>query len=55
MPRKIGCSCGKLLAKEKNGVLYLWCKSCRKEIPYAVRVGKDGKPELIRINEIKAE
>ena len=55
MPRKLGCSCGKLLAKEENGVLYLWCKECRRQIPFAVRVGKDGKPEIVRINEIKAD
>jgi hypothetical protein len=55
MPRKLGCSCGKLLAKEENGVLYLWCKECRQQVPFAVRVGKDGKPEIVRINEIKAD
>ena len=55
MPRKLGCSCGKLLAKEENGVLYLWCKECRRQIPFAVRVSKDGKHEIVRINEIKAE
>ena len=55
MPQKLGCSCGKLLAKEENGILYLWCKECRRQIPFAVRVGKDGKPEIVRINEIKAD
>ena len=29
----INCNCGKLLAKVKNGKLYLYCKSCKKEIP----------------------
>lgn len=30
----INCDCGKLLAKVKNGKLYLYCKSCKKEIAF---------------------
>lgn len=28
----IKCSCGKLIAKERGGKIYLWCKSCRREV-----------------------
>ena len=28
----INCGCGKLLAKVKDNKLYLYCKSCKKEI-----------------------
>lgn len=49
---KIGCSCGKMLALENGGVLYLWCKSCKKEVPFAVVV-ENGKPVLKHIHEIK--
>lgn len=28
----IKCSCGKLIAKERDGKLYVWCKACRKEV-----------------------
>lgn len=31
---KIECACGKMLARMEDGVLYLWCKSCRKEVAY---------------------
>lgn len=30
----INCDCGKLLAKVKEGKLYLYCKSCKKEIAF---------------------
>jgi hypothetical protein len=29
---KIACKCGKMLARYEDGKIYLWCKSCRKEI-----------------------
>lgn len=28
----INCKCGKLLARYKDGKLYLYCKRCKKEI-----------------------
>lgn len=35
MAKKINCACGKMLARcDENGVLWLWCKQCRKEVPY---------------------
>lgn len=32
----IKCSCGKLIAKERDGKIFVWCKSCRKEIEIPV-------------------
>lgn len=34
--KKVECACGKMLARIENGVLLLWCKSCRKEVPYVL-------------------
>ena len=31
--RSIKCACGKVLARYENGVIYLWCKKCKREIP----------------------
>lgn len=28
----VRCECGKRLARYENGVIYLWCKSCKTEI-----------------------
>lgn len=52
---KIGCSCGKLLYREENGVYYFWCKHCRKEVPFVFvdENGKPVKPVPKRIHEIK--
>jgi hypothetical protein len=32
----IKCDCGKVVAFEKDGVIYLWCKRCKKEIPLKI-------------------
>lgn len=34
---KIKCKCEKMLARYENGVLYLWCKSCKKEIGIPIK------------------
>lgn len=26
------CDCGKIIAKQRDGKIYLWCKHCKKEI-----------------------
>ena len=36
MAKKVNCACGKMLARYENGVLFLWCKSCKKEVPYVL-------------------
>lgn len=51
---KIGCTCGKMLCREENGVFYFWCKGCKKEIPF-VFVDKNGdpvRPVIKRIRDI---
>lgn len=35
--KPVKCSCGKLLARYENGVLYLWCKECKKEIAVPIK------------------
>lgn len=50
--KKIGCSCGKLLFCEQNGVYYFWCKSCKKEIPF-VFVSENGRIVPKRIHAIE--
>lgn len=40
--KKISCACGKMLARMENGTIFLWCKECRKEIPFVlVQTGPD--------------
>lgn len=28
----IKCDCGKIVAYERNGIIYVYCKSCRRQI-----------------------
>jgi hypothetical protein len=30
--KPIKCNCGKLLARVRDGKVYVWCKACKKEI-----------------------
>jgi hypothetical protein len=30
--KPIRCDCGKLIAKERDGKIYLFCKMCKKEV-----------------------
>ena len=32
----IRCGCGKRVARYEDGVIYLWCKSCKKEVAYPI-------------------
>lgn len=32
----IRCECGKVIAKYRNGRIYLWCKACRKEVELTI-------------------
>ena len=34
--RKIKCDCGKLIAVERDGKIFVWCKQCKKEIELRV-------------------
>ena len=48
--KKIRCDCGKWVAIEKDGELFVWCKNCKKEVKlpkitghnpaWALRVGE---------------
>lgn len=42
--QEIKCKCGKLLAKYDNGIIYLYCKSCKKEIPIKI-INKEPKSQ----------
>lgn len=33
--KAVNCSCGKLLAVERNGRIYVYCKRCKREFPVA--------------------
>lgn len=35
--KPIKCDCGKLLAKERDGKIFVWCKQCKKEVELKVR------------------
>ena len=39
----IKCDCGKLIAKWKDGHLFVWCKSCRKEVEVKIDNSKEPK------------
>lgn len=30
--KKIRCDCGKWVAVQRDGELYVWCKKCKKEV-----------------------
>lgn len=34
----IKCDCGKLIARAKDGKVYVWCKHCKKEVPIKLEV-----------------
>lgn len=42
--KEIRCSCNKLLAKiTKDGIIKVWCKSCKKEVPLEIESKPSGK------------
>lgn len=32
MNQPINCTCGKLVGRVRDGKVYVWCKSCKKEV-----------------------
>lgn len=32
--KPVRCECGWIVAYERDGVLYLYCKKCKRQIPY---------------------
>lgn len=46
---EIKCECGKLLAKlHEDGKIYVWCKSCHKEVE--LKIEKESRYEPNKIN-----
>lgn len=41
--KPIKCTCGKLLARVRDGKLCLWCKSCKKEVTIKI------SPDLFKL------
>ena len=44
----IMCDCGKLLAREINGKIYVWCKQCKREIEIVIVKESNSKEPLSR-------
>ncbi|PWM20097.1 MAG: hypothetical protein DBX49_01205 [Clostridia bacterium] len=45
------CECGKLLAYERGGKIFVWCKGCRREVELLVgkaSAGSRGKDSSLR-------
>jgi phage FluMu protein Com len=48
----INClECGKLLAKKRNGKIYVWCKSCKKEIELIIEIDDSSLESDIKAGE----
>jgi len=45
MSQDIKCDCGKLLAKQKDGEIYCFCKICKKEKPLKLEPEPKGEPK----------
>ena len=41
MDKQIKCDCGKLIAKYKDGKLFVWCKSCKREDEIKIEYPKE--------------
>lgn len=48
MERPIKCSCGKLIAKERDGKIYLWCKNCHKEVELKIEKESQNEPKNVK-------
>ena len=49
----IKCSCGKLIARERDGKIFVWCKSCHKEVEIKIEKASQYEPELEKTTEQK--
>lgn len=34
--KPVKCSCGKMVAKIRNGKVYVYCKTCKREVPLEI-------------------
>lgn len=41
----VKCDCGKLLAVEKDGKIYIKCKGCKKQIDIGELIAKSQEPK----------
>ena len=41
MCHDIHCDCGKLIAKVKDGKVFVWCKNCKREVELKVEEHKE--------------
>ena len=41
MDKSIKCDCGKLIAKTRDGKLYVWCKNCKREVEIKIEYPKE--------------
>ena len=41
MDKSIKCDCGKLIAKIRDGKLYVWCKNCKREVEIKIEYPKE--------------
>ena len=46
--RPIKCDCGKLLAKERDGKIYIWCKQCKKEVELKIIKSKNNPDNITK-------
>ena len=46
----VKCNCGKLVAKWRDGKLYVWCKSCRRECEIPIQKPNTKDEPLSRRN-----
>lgn len=44
MDKKVNCSCGKLIAVERDGKIYIKCRGCKHEV--LVPLITDKKPKI---------
>lgn len=53
MDKKIHCDCGKLLAKiHEDGTIWVWCKSCHKEVELEVEPYEPDKIDSDRVQRV---
>lgn len=44
--KAIRCACGKLIAKERDGKIFLWCKECRQEVELKIEKESHYEPKI---------
>lgn len=47
--KRIICACGKRLAMRDGDIIYLWCKSCKREEAYRIKINMDGSIDFVNL------